>query len=148
MKRCQKIWAGPSPPHLDKIQKNSSSRSRSLFYICLVQISIGSSWLLVNARFTRMCNQRRMEDQDWDKARSSNGTQGKTRQGLIMAFRSDWREIMQPVWRFTWTCEDSCQVEMFETFSFGFGQNCTEIQIPPTIHFGFPKVCWCIKSDK
>ena len=101
VKSGQKIWAGPSPPHLDKIQKNSSSRFRSLFYICLVQISIGSSWLLVNARLTRMCNQRSMEDQDWDKVRSNNGRQGKTRQGLIMAFRSDWREIMQPVWRFT-----------------------------------------------
>ena len=24
MKRCQKIWVGPNPPHLNKIQKNSS----------------------------------------------------------------------------------------------------------------------------
>ena len=29
MKRCQKIWAGP-PPHLDKIQKNSTFSSGTL----------------------------------------------------------------------------------------------------------------------
>ena len=65
MKWRQKIWAGPSPPHLDKIQKNSnfffvkpsltqytvsSPRNAQLSQLDLV---LCSNWKILHILFTR-----------------------------------------------------------------------------------------------